>query len=348
MKKIKWIWFIVFLLGNFLTKAQTAPVDSIRFFSDEGLIEITLTTDIKELQGEKGEEVYQEATVNCRFPDSTVIDEKVRIAARGHFRRGYCNIPPLLLNFHNKTSPRLFSLGKLKLVIGCGSNTNDEQLVLKEYLVYKIYNLLEEKSFRVRLVRVNYRDVNNKIKPFSQYAFFIEDDNDMAARNGCEKREKAQFLTESTDRDMMTKVALFQYMISNGDWSVPNNHNMKLIYLKNEQTIPFAVPYDFDHSGFVNADYALPPELFTERFGVEKVTERVYRGYPRTIEELQATLELFRKKKDAITSLIMNFQPLGTRARKSASDFINEFFRITNDRRQVQEIFIDNARDKNN
>jgi hypothetical protein len=346
MKKIKYFFTAILLVSSLLLKAQTAPIDSIKFFKDEGLIEITLTTDIRQLQSSKGDEIYQDAAVSCRFPDSSVIDEKIRIAARGHYRREFCNIPPLLLNFHNTTSPMLNSLGKLKLVIGCGNNTDDEQLVLKEYLVYKMYNLLEEKSFRARLVRVNYRDTNGKIKPFSQYAFFIEDDNDMARRNGCEKRDKAQFLTESTDRDMMTKVALFQYMISNGDWSVPVNHNIKLIFTKSEQTVPFAIPYDFDHSGFVNADYALPPELFTERFGVEKVTERVYWGFPRTMAELQATFEIFKDKKAAITSLITNFQPLAARTRKGAVDFINEFYGIINDKRQVQDIFIDNARDK--
>jgi hypothetical protein len=348
MKKIKYFLLALLVVCNLSVKAQTSPIDSIRFFTDEGLIDITLTTDIRKLQTEKGEEVYQDANINCRFPDSSVSDEKIRIAARGHFRRGFCTIPPLLLNFHNTTSPRLSSLGKLKLVIGCGSNTDDEQLLLKEYLVYKIYNLLEQKSFRVRLVRVNYRDIRNKTKSFSQYAFFIEDDNDMARRNGCEKKEKTSFLTESTDRDMMTKLALFEYMISNGDWSVPNFHNIKLIFKKNEQTVPFAVPYDFDHSGFVNADYALPPELFTEKFGTEKVTERVYRGYPRTMEELRAALTLFQGKKEAINSLIMNFQPLGVKSRKTASDFINEFYRIINDPKQVQNIFIENARSKDN
>lgn len=344
MKKNKFFFLALLLVSSLLPNAQTSRIDSIKFFKDEGLIDMTLTTDIRELQSSKGEEIYQDASVSCRFPDSSVINEKIRIAARGHFRREFCNIPPLLLNFHNTTSPRLSSLGKLKLVIGCGNNTEDEQLVLKEYLAYKMYNLLEEKSFRVRLVRVNYRDTNGKLKPFSQYAFFIEDDDDMARRNGCEKREKAQFLTESTDRDMMTKVAAFEYMISNGDWSVPGNHNIKLIFAKKEQTVPFAIPYDFDHSGFVNADYALPPELFTERFGVEKVTERVYWGFTRTMNELQATFELFRNKKAAITSLLTDFQPLSARTRKNAVAFINEFYGIINDKRKVQEIFIENAR----
>lgn len=342
MKKIKWFLTLVLLVGSLLAKAQKSPIDSIRFFKDEGLIEITLTTDIRQLQSSKGDEIYQEASVNCRFPDSSVIDEKIKVAARGHFRRELCTIPPLLLNFHNTTSPKLFSLGKLKLVIGCGNSTDDEQLVLKEYLVYKMYNLLEEKSFRARLVRVNYRDTRNKIKPFSQYAFFMEDDNDMARRNGCEKRDKATFLTESTDRAIMTKVAVFEYMISNGDWSVPGNHNIKLIFTKNEQSLPISVPYDFDHSGFVNAGYAVPNELL----GSETVTERVYRGFPRKMEELQATFEIFRNKKESIISLINNFALLSSRSKKLLVNYLNEFYDTINDKRQVQNIFIDNARTK--
>lgn len=338
MKKKNWLLLLLVVSYSLLSSAQA--VDSVKFFTDERVIDISLSTDIKKLQDSKGDEVYQEADVSFRFPDSTLINEKIRIAARGHFRREFCNIPPLLLNFHNATSPRLASLGKLKLVIGCGTNSGDEQLIFKEYLVYKMYNMLEEKSFRVRLVKVTYNDTRNRIKTFTQDAFFIEDDNDLAERNGCEKKDKMQFMSENTQRETMTKVALFEYMISNGDWSVPNNHNTKLIFKKGEQTVPYVVPYDFDHSGFVNAEYATPSEIL----GTETVTERVYRGFPRTMEELQTCFDIFRAKKDAINALIMNFQPLAAKTRKGAADYINEFYRIINDRKQVQSIFIDNAR----
>jgi hypothetical protein len=331
---------LLFLAFFYTLLSSAQAIDSIKFFTDETVIDINLSTDIKMLQDSKGDESYQEADVSFRFADSTTINEKIRIAARGHFRREFCNIPPLLLNFKNAGSPKLSSLGKLKLVIGCGNNSGDEQLVFKEFLVYKMYNMLEEKSFRVRLVKITYKDTRNKMKTYTQHAFFIEDDNDMAERNGCEKRDKAQFLSESTNREIMTKVAVFEYMISNGDWSVPNNHNIKLIYKKGETSLPIAVPYDFDHSGFVNAEYATPNEIL----GTETVTQRVYRGFPRSMEELQACFDVFRAKKEAIQSLIINFQPLAARTRKGAADYINEFYRIINDRKQVQDIFIDNAR----
>ncbi|HEV7780025.1 MAG TPA: hypothetical protein VGO58_02110 [Chitinophagaceae bacterium] len=341
MKKIAWL--LLLCMGAFpvFTTAQSKKIDSVRFFTDQAMIDITLTTDIRKLQNQKGEDVFQEASVSCRFPDSSVIEEPVMVAARGHFRREYCNIPPVMIDFSNAGSPKLSPLGKLKLVIGCGTSGNDEQLLIREYLAYKIYNILEPKSFRVRLVKVSYRDTRSKMKAFSQYAFLIEDDNDMAARNGCIKKAKAQYLTENTDRELMTKVAVFEYLISNGDWSVPNNHNTRLIYeKKNPGALPYVVPYDFDHSGFVNASYALPNELL----GTETVTERVYRGFPRSMEELQQTFAIFRDKKQAIMGVINNCTYLQSRSKKEVTEYLEEFYKTINDKKQVQFIFIDNAR----
>lgn len=333
--------FLLILGCVLISGVNAQTINSKKFFTDEGIIDMTLTTDIRKLQNEKGEEVFQPAHIVSRFPDSTVIEEDITIAPRGHFRRENCPIPPILIDFSNPTSPKHTPLGKLKLVIGCGSRGSDEQLLIKEYLIYKMYNLLEEKSFRVRLIRMNYKDSRNRSKGYSQLAFLIEDDADMAARNNCIKKPKAQYLTESTDRETMTKVAVFEYMISNGDWSVPNNHNIRLIYDKvTPNSLPYVVPYDFDHSGFVNASYALPNELL----GTESVTERVYRGFPRRMDELQATFEVFRNKKSQIYDLINSNAYLQSRTKKELIDYLEEFYRIINDQKKVKYIFIDNAR----
>ena len=52
-------------------------------------------------------------------------------------------------------------------------------------------------------------------------------------------------------------LCLFEYMISNTDWNVSLLHNIKLIRKKDTKEI-IVVPYDFDYSGLVNADYAVP------------------------------------------------------------------------------------------
>lgn len=332
------------LVAGFACSFHSAAqqVDSVKFFTDEQLIETTLTTDIRALQNQKaGVEELQPATIKMKFQDGTEIEEAIQAGPRGNFRRGYCRIPPIRLQFRNATAPKLSSLGKLKLVIPCGGNAGDEELLLKEYLVYKIYNLLTDLSFRVRLMKLTFNDTRGKTKPFSQYAFLIEDDGDMARRNGCKKKEHGQVLTEATDRQTMTLVSIFEYMIGNTDWSVPNDHNVELIYSKTMPNYPpYTVPYDFDYCGLVDASYAIPNEVI----GTEKVTERVYRGFPRRMDEIQATLAIFRTKKDAILSLVNNFSLLSEKVRNNMSRYLKEFFTMIESENQVQVAFIDNAR----
>jgi hypothetical protein len=130
-------------------------------------------------------------------------------------------------------------------------------------------------------------------------------------------------------------------MIGNTDWSVPNTHNIKLIFArKDEQALPFAVPYDFDYCGLVDASYAIPNEVI----GTEKITERVYRGFPRTMEELQQSLALFRDKKSAIYSLINGFTLITERNRKIMISYLDDFYKTINNENSVKNIFIDKAR----
>lgn len=330
---------ILFLLTGILGRSQ--KLDSIRFFLEESPAELTLSTDIKALQSQKGDDVFQDGDASIKFPDSTTISGKVAVGARGKFRRGYCRIPPIMIDFRNPGTAQFSSLGKLKLVIACGARADDEQLLLKEFLIYKMYNLLEDKSFRVRLVRTNFVDTRNRVKAFTQYSFLIEDDADMARRNGCKKKEHPSYQTESTNRAMMTKVAVFEYMIGNTDWSVPNLHNIKLIFdRKDDGALPYAVPYDFDYCGLVDASYAIPSEVI----GTEKITERVYRGFPRTMEELELVLSLFRQKKEAIYSLIDQFSLIAEKNRKIMTSYLDDFYKTINNRNLVQIIFIDKAR----
>ena len=250
-------------------------------------------------------------------------------------------MPPIHLNFKNPTSPKLKSLGKLKLVVGCGATNEDEQLIIKEYLAYKMYNILTEKSFRVRLVKIRYEDTRGKIKPYSQYGFLLEDVDDMAARNKCKEVEGIAVQTESTDRKQMTLVALFEYMIGNTDWSVPAFHNIKLMQsADNTKSIPIAVPYDLNHCGFVNAAYAVPPE----ELGIATVKDRLYRGFPRSMDELEETIAIFNSKREKIYSLVNNCEWLNKASRKESINYLDGFYKTINNKSSVKYTFIDNAR----
>ena len=128
-------------------------------------------------------------------------------------------------------------------------------------------------------------------------------------------------------------------MIGNTDWSVSANHNIKLILpRKDSLNIPFAVPYDFDFGGLVNADYAsAPPNL-----PISSVRERLYRGWPRALHELQAVFTVYNQKKDKIYQLINNCDLLQLKHKKDMIDYLEDFYKTINNKREVQRVFVEN------
>jgi hypothetical protein len=306
-------------------KTSTLPaIDSKSFFTTEEPLEMVMVSDFK-----------------MKFSVTDSLADSIRISPRGEFRRELCQMPSLMINFKGRKSSPLNQLKKMKMVCGCSSSEYNESLVLTEYLVYKIYNLLTDMSFRVRLVKTLYKDVSNKVKPVSQYAFLIEDVDEMALRNQCKEYEK-QANSFFSNRSQMTLMTIFQYMIGNTDWSIPNYHNIKLIQpLKDSMAMPFIVPYDFDFSGLVNATYAFPNhELFT----IDKVTDRFYRGMPRAPEEIEPVLNIFKNNKEKILQLVQQFNLLKESDRRTMISYLEEFYKTINNKKKVDYFFVNGAR----
>ena len=333
--------FLIYLSSASLTVQGQSGFDNASFFKDQTPLNVTLSTDISNLVNGKIRDGYQKAIFTSKLSDSSTISEEIRVGIRGHMRRSVCYMPPLRLNFHNPTSPKLYSLNSLKLVCACRGSDSYQQLLLKEYLIYRMYNLLTEKSFRVRLINITYEDDKDKKKPTTQYAFFVENIDVLAKRNRCKEWKGAKMQNETTDRNQMTMVAIFEYMIGNTDWSIPADHNIKLIVPKKDNTArPYAVPYDFDYSGIVNAEYAVPePQL-----GIESVVERLYRGFPRTIEELQPVLDIFKQQKENIYTLIRDFEMLDKQSKNEMIRYLDDFYKTINDPVAIKYTFINNAR----
>ena len=337
------------VLPTILPVAQvaTATVDTTPlvkrslFFDDERPVEISLVSNFRKLQKDRKRGVYQAATVTLKVPDKEVVTEDIQLAARGEFRRENCTMPSIMLDFKNPTAPRLSNLKRVKLVSPCSPDSYGEQLVFIEYLIYKMYSLFTDMSFKVRLAKVEFNDAASKFKPYTQYGFLIEDVDDMAKRNECREIDGAMYLTEYTNREQMTIVALFQYMVGNTDWSVPNYHNIKLIRPRNDSlATPFVVPYDFDYTGLVNAQYAIPHETL----GIESVTERLYRGFPRTVDELEKATELFKVRKAAVYDLVRNFSYIKERQRNIMIGYLDQFYQVIQSRRSIDYYFIQGAR----
>ena len=334
---------ISLIINNILLAQDTAVrLTSKEFFAQETLPDVTITTDLGTMVNNKDKEKDKPGSCSITMPDGSIFSGDVLLRVRGKFRLEHCYVPPLRVNFKNEKSPRLSSLKSLKLVNGCSMGSYNDQLLLKEYLVYKIYNLLTDMSFRVRLVNLKVEDSKKKKKTIDIHSFFLEDMDDLAKRNDCRKWADSQHInTEGTNRAHMTFVSIFEYMIGNTDWAVPVGHNIKLMSLKKESVSrPYVVPYDFDYSGIVNANYAIPDE----RLGTTTVRERVYRGFPRNVEEIKIACEPFREQKEKIYSLIKNFDLLSNENRSDMLGYLDEFYKSIKTDNDLKRLFLDNAR----
>jgi len=316
-----------------------------RLFDKEEIIRIDIVTDLKNLIRDVNPETakYHNGLLTYINHLGENVSISIKLKTRGIFRRSKenCNFPPLTVKFSPDTIDNLFiDTDKLKLVNVCNRKRNSyQQYLAKEYLVYRMYNLLTDYSFRVRMVKIFYVDINNAIPPFETFGFFVEDMESLNRRTNSKSIKTVGIIQEAVNRSLMDITAIFQYLIGNTDWSVPRQHNIKLI-VSDSDLIPIAIPYDFDFCGFVNPPYTKPPEIIP----ILHVTQRYYRGFCRTEKELEPALEVFRKKKEDIHRLIIADTLLTASSKKQAINYINQFYDVIDNPKLIHREFIENCR----
>lgn len=314
----------------------SVPLPAELFDSDE-ILGITLSGNTRSVLSDRGDDPqYHPLTLSYFGKDnSSEISIPVNVKVRGHFRkdRDNCEYPPLMLSI-GKSKQAALSLfhdqEKLKLVMPCGS----DDYIIREWLVYKLYNLITPKSFRARLVRVTMNNEPKK-KMASFFGILLEDEKQMAQRNHLIAVEKNLLRPQNTEMDAFLATAVFEYMIGNTDWSVQYLQNIKLL-AKDESAIPITVPYDFDHSGMVNAPYAHPAEELQMR----SVLERRYRGYCITdMKMFDGTFALFNRLKKDFYTVYTSCSLLDAKYVKTITRYLDEFYETINNPRLMKTAF---------
>jgi hypothetical protein len=269
------------------------------FFQSEAPLAMTLTTNMKQIRKDKGEEApwrwasltYDSAGKPAQMP--------VRIHTRGIWRLRNCNFPPIRLNFSGKdTKGTLFhDLEHPKLVSYCRDTDPYEQYILQEYQLYRIYQLLTPVSHRVRLVKLAYVDSASTKKEAERYAIIVEDPNQLASRNLAKIVKVKGAGPGDLEAKELALAYLFEYLIGNLDFSFNGLHNTELLATTDGRMLPVA--YDFDFSGAVNTSYATPPP----DYGVPNVRTRKFMGYCELQDEFPGALAVLQEKKEAIYAL---------------------------------------------
>lgn len=285
---------------------------------------VLIETDIRQLKKGKTNEPWQPAVFKVLQGDSIALQLDVQVTARGNMRRKTCQFPPIKIRFFapSEKNRSLVDTTELKVVTSCKNTALDEQWVQKEYLVYELYNLITEQSFRVK--KANIRFANPGKKPsMESFSFLLESEKEMAARLNARPMKPRVVSFKGLDPASADRMSVFQFMIGNTDWSVRVRHNIKILYLLPDGPT-IAIPYDFDYAAIVGTDYALPsPQL-----PIQSVQERYYMGLCRDETGYKRVFDLFLSKKEAIFQHCQQFPDLPKSIKKQMTGYLEMFYTI--------------------
>jgi len=308
--------------------SSLAAIDTLTqdfgLFKNDEILNLSLRFDLTEYMRKKPKDEYLKAILTYHINEKDSINKEIKLKSRGVARNNICNFPPLSLNFKKAGFEKddLKNIGKIKMVTHC--NSGNEEYLFKEYLIYKLYNVLTEYSFKVRLVNVDYISTGKKPKTIKSYAFLIEPLDMLTERTHSNPVEALSVTQKNIIPEMMDRMAMFNYMIGNTDWSVAGQHNAKVISIMDlsHPGMGGVVPYDFDYAGLVDAHYAVP----TEGLGLKSVLERRYLGDCRSDDEFRAILKQFSEKKSEFYKIINDFAYLTEKSKQKMTAYLDEFY----------------------
>jgi len=327
--------FFAATIPAYAQKDSSGQSSSKGLFESNEVLHIKLTGNLRDLMNDRGDKPkLHPLTISYTGESGTEVALPIQAKTRGHFRKalGGCTYPPILLQFskNDALASSVFSQqSKLKLVMPC----RGDEYVLHEWMPYRIYNLVTPESFRARLVSVELNDTrkNKTTPPF--YGFLLEEDHQVASRNH-EVLIKRKMTPEQMAPDEFLKMAVFEYLIGNTDWSV-EYQNIKIL-APDSNSVPVSVPYDFDFSGLVNAPYAQPPE----ELRMTSVRERRYRGYcVQDMKVFDDVIAFYNQIKPDIYKLYTDCTLLDAKYVKETLAYFDQFYKTINDPAAVKKEF---------
>ena len=339
---------MLFLSISLNSNAQSDTSGPINrpLFDDDSTLAVTIEGPLNTIMRNRDETEEFPATFKYSNADGTETTLDIKLRVRGKFRakKETCNFAPLRVNFKKGQVKGTLFAGQntIKLVTDCQSSKKSyQQLLLKEYLAYKLLNVLSDRSFSARLLQVTYIDTDRKNRSRESYAFFIEEKNHIADRLGFEQIKIPGTKYSALDPIQSNLVNVYEYFIANTDFSLiagPKDSNCcHNIVLYQKGSSPFiSIPYDFDHAGLIDAPYAAP----NPRFKIKTVRQRLYRGRCSNNSHLDSTFQHFLAKRDDIDQLVTGLDGFDERSVKGTMKLIDVFYKDISTPKLIQKKFI--------
>jgi hypothetical protein len=339
-----------FVSGGFITAQESYA--GLEFnepnllFQNETPVSMKWKYSDKDMRKQTNDSTFLDCVLSYKQEDGTWDSLEVQVRARGNWRQENCFLTPVKIEIKKEQRKgTLFEGNKeLKMVLPCRNNDQGQDYVLRELMAYKTYEAVSPFHFKTRRVDLEFTDDRGKKeKSYQLEAFFIEDTKEVAERCNA-KRLKRNVHPQQQDDFACTQNDFFQFMIGNTDYSVAYQHNEKLLFVENMKAIP--VPYDFDMCGLVNANYAVVSQIQGETLTIDKVTDRLYRGFKRPPGVYQQVRDYYLSNKGAILAKTEELKPefRDEKQYEEARSYILEYFDILEDSAKFKNKIEDKAR----
>ncbi len=315
--------------------AQETPQHPL--FASHEPMELTIVADFKRLLSRKGwsQDRWYDATIQMHDPNGVPRSIAVRLKVRSGFRTrdDNCYFPQFFVAFTSDDRSGTAFAGQrvLPLTTHCRGSSTYSRYVHREYIAYRLYNLLSPKSLRVRNALITYLRSDKPVKVAKRHAFFVEHFDDLAARLDARRVELDVFHPVAADALEMGVLELFEFMIGNTDWSAAYQHNILLIQEEGKRIT--GIPYDFDFSGLVNAEYAAPGE----QFRVRSVRTRIYRGWCREEADLQRVVDYFQEKRPEVFAMLSDYGWMPGAVVKDATQYLESFYKVLDSPKELDK-----------
>jgi len=337
--------YLIFYLAFGFTACNSSSNNEKEFSEDTGPslfqllyekenLSIVLKTDIQKLLDNKylDTKEYQKATFIGSSDGIEITSGKIHIRPRGVTRKENCDFPPIMIKVKKSRQDSLGvgSSENIKLVTYCKDSINYPEWIVKEYLAYKLYNAISEHSFQVKLVEVTYEDSKGQYPTLQKKGFIIEPLEELANRYSCNIVPDEQAIA-SIHKEKYKLLTVFQFMIGNSDWNFSKRHNVRMLACQKSSS-PIPVPYDFDYSGMVNADYAKPHPMLP----IKKVTERLFQWRGSVDEDFSETIKVFQESKNKFQEIYENVPYLSSETKVEMTDYFDQFYKTVSSAENIK------------
>ena len=200
-------------------------------FSNRVPLDIAFSLSIRSIRN-SADSVYIKEMMTYRTEEGSTDSIKVGFKRRGNFRLNECSFPPLWIRIDKKQNKHtLFEdHKKLKLVMPCDGARGSNDLILREYLCYRLYEVMTPFCFRTRLVNIDFTDdKGKKNKEYQLKGILVEDIDKVVKRTSAKSTSAARINRTSLNDTCALRFDLFQLLIANTDWSKASQHNSKLV-----------------------------------------------------------------------------------------------------------------------